>query len=137
MQKDVEKLAEFFPHPDAKSDLDRLGWPPNSMDQASRNAALLSTIDFDQHSIDRPLKLPDVGCGLGLLLDRLTPSSLIDLVDCIGVDLDKPILREGQAGWPGRHLHDVPDEPFGSGAFDYSRAAQPGSVSCAGETPPG
>ena len=121
MRKDVEKLAELFPRRDAKSDLDRLGWPPKPADLASRYAVLLSAIDFDQYSVDRQLKLLDVGCGLGLLLDYLTVNSLIDLVDYTGVDLVQPILEEAQARWPGQrfHLRDVRDEPYGNDAFDY------------------
>ena len=121
MQKDVENLSELFSRRDAKSDFYRLRWPPRPMDLALRYAVLLSAIDFDQYSVDRPLKLLDVGCGLGLLLDYLTANSMIDLVDYIGVDLDKPILQEAQARWPGQrfHLRDVRDEPYENDAFDY------------------
>ena len=114
-------MTEIFPRRDAKSDLVRLGWPPNPMDLATRYAVLLSAIDFDQYSVDRPLKLLDVGCGLGLLLDYLTANSLIGLVDYIGVDLDEAILQEAQARWPGHHfrVRDVQEEPYESGAFDY------------------
>jgi SAM-dependent methyltransferase len=122
MRKDVEKLAGLYPRLDATTDLERLRWPLKPSDQAARFATLLSAVDFDQYSTERPLKLLDVGCGLGLLLDYLSENSLIDRVDYTGTDLVKPIVQEVRARWPGRRfdLRDVRDEPYPHAAFDYS-----------------
>jgi SAM-dependent methyltransferase len=123
MRKDVEKLPELFPRPSAeqKDYLYRLGWPPNASDLAARYSILLSAIDFNDYSVGRPMKLLDVGCGLGLLLDYLIDNSLMNLVDYTGVDLVEPILREAQSRWPGRRFdrRDVRDRPYENETFDY------------------
>ena len=122
MRIDVEKLPELFPRPGSAPEkyLDRLNWP-NGPDLAARYTALLSAIDFNEYSAARPLKLLDVGCGLGLLLDYLIDNSLIDLVDYTGVDLVEPILKEARGRWPGRRFHqrDVRDQPYAKDEFDY------------------
>jgi SAM-dependent methyltransferase len=119
VRKDVEKLAEIYPR-DGASLPDRLGWP-NAADLAARYAMLLSAIDFGRYSSERPLKLLDVGCGFGLLLDYLKENSLIDLVDYTGVDLVDSVLDEARARWPRHRFHkrDVRDDPYPDDAFDY------------------
>src|SRR5262249_21598893 len=67
------------------------------------------------------IRLLDVGCGLGLLLDYLADNSLLDVVDYTGVDLVEPILQQARRRWPGYvfHLRDVRDAPYGEEEFDY------------------
>jgi len=78
MRKDVKRLSDFYPRRDAGSDLDALWWPAKPSDHAARYAILLSPIDFSDYSKDEPLRLLDVGCGLGLLLEYLDANSLFD-----------------------------------------------------------
>src|SRR5215469_9434892 len=122
MRKDVEKLREIYPRPGVETPnyLNRLYWP-NASDLAARYTALLSIVNFDYYSTEKPLKLLDIGCGLGLLLDYLTENSLIHLVDYTGVDLVEPILQEAESRWPGRRFHkrDIREQPYGTDTFDY------------------
>lgn len=123
MRKDVQNLSAFFPRPNSRpeKDLDVLNWPNAPDDLAARYGALLSPIDFGAYSAERPLRLLDLGCGLGLLLDWLAENGLLESVDYTGVDLVAPILEEARKRWPGRRflLRDVRDEPFAADAFDY------------------
>jgi SAM-dependent methyltransferase len=122
MRKDVERLSGFYRwQADGKmTDLERLQWP-NAPDLASRYATLLSPIDFTRYSINRRLRLLDLGCGLGCLLDYLKANGLLELVAYTGVDLLDPMLDEARARWPNLCFtkRDVRDEPFPDDAFDY------------------
>ncbi len=122
IRKDVARLSEFFPNPNAATDrdVDLLNWP-NAEDIAKRYETLLSMVDFDAYSKERPLKLLDVGCGLGLLLDYLAENGLLDRVDYTGVDLVEPILYKVRHRWPNHRFdhRDVRDEPYPEGSFDF------------------
>jgi SAM-dependent methyltransferase len=122
LRTDVARLPEFFPNPNARTgrDLDVLNWP-NAPDMAKRYETLLSAVEFSAYSKERPLKLLDIGCGLGLLLDYLAENDLLQRVDYTGVDLVEPILREVRRRWPGQRFdqRDVRDEPYDEGAFDF------------------
>ncbi len=122
MRKDVQNLPAFFPRPNSvpNNDFDVLNWP-NARDLATRYGALLSAIDFNAYSETRPLKLLDLGCGLGLLLNWLAENGLLGSVDYTGVDLVQPIVEIVRKRWPGRRfeMRDVRDEPFADDAFDY------------------
>jgi len=101
-------------------DLDVLNWP-DARDLAVQYGALLSAIDFSVYSAQRPLKLLDLGCGLGLLLDWLAENKLLGSVDYTGVDLVEPILETVRRRWPNQRFErlDVREEPFPDDAFDY------------------
>ena len=122
MRKDVAKLSDFFPNPNAATDrdVDLLNWP-NAQDMTKRYEVLLSAVDFAAYSKQRPLRLLDVGCGLGLLLDYLAENDLLDRVDYTGVDLVAPILHEVRRRWPSHRFdqRDVRDDPYAPGAFDF------------------
>jgi SAM-dependent methyltransferase len=126
MRKDVERLSEIYPPLDAAigSDLDALGWSTKPSDLAARYAILLSPIDFSNYSKDEPLRLLDVGCGFGLLLEYLTANSLLDRVDYTGVDLLDSMLKEARRRWPRHRFdqRDVRDERYDDHEFDYSIA---------------
>jgi SAM-dependent methyltransferase len=120
MRADVERLSEIFSDLTAKSDVHRLGWP-NAPDLASRYEALLSAVDFNAYSESRPLKLLDLGCGYGLLLDWLSENGLLGSVEYTGVDLVGSILEAARQRWPGHRFdwRDVRDQAYADGAFDY------------------
>jgi SAM-dependent methyltransferase len=123
MRKDVENLSTLFPSRDATtgSALDMLRWPTKPSDLAMRYEVLLSGVDFSLYSRERPLKLLDVGCGLGLLLDYLARNGLLDRVEYTGIDLVDPILEKARERWPGHRFEnrDVRDDPFPVEAFDH------------------
>jgi SAM-dependent methyltransferase len=122
MRKDVQKLPSLYPCQDVNlvKDTVVLGWP-NALGVALRYSALLSAIDFGSYSAKRPLRLLDLGCGLGLLLDWLAENGLLDSVDYTGVDLVEPMIEAVRGRWPDQRfeLRDVRDEPFADNAFDY------------------
>jgi SAM-dependent methyltransferase len=123
MRSDVKRLGEIYPQPgeEAGDLLKRLYWP-SAYHLAARCAALLSPIDFSRYSPQRRLRLLDVGCGYGLLLDYLKENDLLDLVDYTGVDLVDTVLTEARNRWPGAHFEkrDVQDQPFPENSFDYA-----------------
>jgi len=123
VRKDVQSLSESFPRRDKKTagDLESLWWPTKPADLAARYSTLLSDIDFSGYSKERPLKLLDVGCGLGLLLEFLDENALLDRVAYTGVDLVELMLEEAQRRWPNQTFdrRDVRDRPYAEGAFDY------------------
>jgi SAM-dependent methyltransferase len=123
MRKDVENLSMLFPSRDATAGnaLDMLRWPAKPADLAMRYEVLLSGVDFDLYSPQRPLRLLDLGCGLGLLLDYLDRNGLLDRVDYTGLDLVDPILEKARERWPGHRFEnrDVRDTPFPGNSFDY------------------
>ncbi|MFL9959855.1 class I SAM-dependent methyltransferase [Paraburkholderia sediminicola] len=122
MRSDLKQLRDFYPSPAAKPEelLQRLGWP-NAPDLAARYAALLSPIDFTRYSPHHRLRLLDVGCGFGLLLDYLKENALLDLIDYTGVDLVDAVLTEARSRWPNARFEkrDVRDLPYPDDAFDY------------------
>jgi SAM-dependent methyltransferase len=122
-RKDVERLSDLYPRRDAAigSDLDALWWPAKPSDLAARYAVLLSPVDFSDYSKDEPLRLLDVGCGLGLLLDYLTANSFLDRVDYTGVDLVDSTLKEARRRWPRHRFdqRDIRDEHYDRDKFDY------------------
>jgi SAM-dependent methyltransferase len=123
MREDVRNLGLYYPRQTERHDdyLDRLGWPSSAADLAARYCNLLSPIDFSHYSVDNKLRLLDLGCGFGLLLDYLKENNLLDIVDYTGVDLLEKILVEARERWPDARfeLRDVRDEPYPEGAFDY------------------
>lgn len=122
MRDDVARLPDLFPNPAARTtdNFEVQNWP-NAPDIATRYETLLSPIDFSLYSAEKPLKLLDIGCGLGLLLDFLAENGLIDVVDYTGVDLVDAVLREVRGRFPGHRFdqRDVRDEPYGPEEFDY------------------
>jgi SAM-dependent methyltransferase len=123
MRKDVERFSDIYPPRDPAiwSDLATVGWPEKPSDLAARYATLLSSIDFSNYSHDQPLRLLDLGCGLGLLLEYLTANSLVDRIDYTGVDLVDSMLTEARRRWPRHRFdqRDVRDEPYDTNEFDY------------------
>ncbi|PWJ20216.1 class I SAM-dependent methyltransferase [Jannaschia seohaensis] len=124
MRKDVELVTQIYLPPGSapEDDLTSLGWPAKPADLAARYQALLSNVDFDAYSSTRPLRLLDVGCGLGLLLDYLEANALLDRVAYTGVDLNDRVLAEVRRRWPDHRFdrRDVREQPYDPGAFDMA-----------------
>jgi SAM-dependent methyltransferase len=122
MRKDLERLGDYYPWPEAhaSSGVKRLGWP-NARHLATSYATLLSPIDFAHYSPDRRLRLLDLGCGVGFLLDYLQANGLLESVDYTGVDVLNSVLDDARQRWPNARFdrRDVRDEPFDEEAFDY------------------
>ena len=97
-----------------------LGWP-NAADLARRFKSLLRPLRLSNEPADAKIKLLDIGCGFGLLLDYLKENDLLDRIDYLGVDVLDKTLTEARARWPGQRfeLRDVRDQPFGADSFDY------------------
>jgi len=122
MRKDVEKLAAVYAASLANYGATPKGllWP-NAPDLATRFEVLLGGINFQRYTRVNRIKLLDLGCGPGLLLDYLNENQLIDLVDYTGVDVLEADLLEARSRWPDYRfeLRDVRDCPFDEHRFDY------------------
>ena len=98
---------------------------PNAPDLAARFEVLLGAIDFERrHYRHKPLRLLDLGCGPGLLLDYLAANKLLDQIEYTGVDVFEATICLAQSRWPQFRfeLRDVRDHPFDENVFDYCLA---------------
>jgi len=122
MRKDVEKLSAVYAASLASYGATPKGllWP-NATDLATRFEVLLGGIDFRRYTPANRLKLLDLGCGPGLLLEYLSENKLIDFVDYTGVDVLEATLLEARSRSPDYRfeLRDVRDFPFDEHHFDY------------------
>lgn len=122
MRKDVEKLAACYAASLAAHGPTPKGllWP-NAADLATRFQVLLGGIDFARYSPANRIRLLDLGCGPGLLLDYLADNRLLDRVDYHGVDVLEATLLQARSRWPNQsfELRDVRDSPFADDRFDY------------------
>lgn len=122
MRKDVEKLAARYTASLVTHGVSPKGlmWP-NAEDLATRFEVLLGAIDFERYNHANRVRLLDLGCGPGLLLDYLAENKLLDCVDYTGIDIFDATLVEARLRWPAHHfeLRDIRDCPFEANLFDY------------------
>jgi SAM-dependent methyltransferase len=122
MRKDVEKLAARYAASLAAHGVTPKGllWP-NATDLATRFEVLLGGINFERYNSSNRVRLLDLGCGPGLLLDYLAENKLLDWVDYTGIDVLETTLVEARLRWPAHHfeMRDVRDSPFGIDCFDF------------------
>ena len=122
MRKDIKTLTEMYAKAlsDEGPTLAGLGWP-NSADLARRFESLLRPLSLTKKSGRDRIRLLDLGCGPGMLLDYLKENKLLDQIDYLGVDVFEATLSEARARWPGYkfELRDVRDHPFDPNVFDY------------------
>lgn len=95
---------------------------PNSTDLAMRFSVLLGIVDWPQAG--GRVRLLDLGCGTGLLLDHLATNDLLDRVEYTGVDVLETTLQHARARWPGHRFEarDVREHPFAADEFDCAIA---------------
>jgi SAM-dependent methyltransferase len=93
---------------------------PNAGDLAMRFEVLTGLLGLDQYSAEHKMKLLDLGCGPGFLLDWLALNGLLDRVDYTGVDVLESTIAPARRRWPDHRfeLRDVRDQPFGLDMFD-------------------
>jgi len=122
MRDDLFHLTSRFEKSIAKGGVTPVGimWP-NATDLAVRFETLLSAVDFNAYSADNKLKLLDLGCGPGFLLDWLQENRLLDRVDYAGVDVTEVTMHHARQRWPAQRfeLRDIRERPFGAGEFDF------------------
>ncbi len=122
MRKDIENLVSMYPAAIAEKGVTPAGvlWP-NGPDLATRFDILLSPIDFKLYGRTRPLKLLDLGCGPGFLLDYLSKNRLVNKVAYTGVDVTKETMGHAISRWPNYRfeLRDVRERPFQDDSFDF------------------
>jgi SAM-dependent methyltransferase len=122
MRRDVERLSQIYSASLSAKGVTPMGvlWP-NAADLAARFEVLLGPLDFQRYSPAHRVRILDLGCGPGFLLDYLTENGLLDRVDYTGTDVTETTMQHARHQWPEYHfeLRDVRDYPFGDNAFDY------------------
>lgn len=94
---------------------------PNAVDMAIRYETLLRPADIAGHTPSRPLRLLDLGCGTGLLLDYLAANDLSARVDYTGIDIRPEAVDYCRGYWPERRfeVRDIRDRPYPAEEFDH------------------
>lgn len=119
VRKIIEPIAEHFkgkrPTPEA------VLWP-NAEDLVNRFDAMVNSVNWAEYSSDRKLRILDIGCGPGFLLDYFQHRGLIDHVDYTGIDLNPEILTSAQERWPQHRFEcrDIRQSPYPKDAFELA-----------------
>lgn len=76
---------------------------PNGRDLEARFATQLEILRSVPQAAE-PLRVLDLGCGPGLLLDYLSATDALERIEYLGVDLSPPMIAAAQARWPDRQF---------------------------------
>ncbi len=121
MQDDVRSLAESYVKALQEKGVTPEGvlWP-SAGDLANRFDVLLGICEPQGNAASRPLKLLDLGCGPGFLLDYLSVNGQLDRVEYTGVDVAEVMVEHARGRWPGKafEIRDIREQPFPNDAFD-------------------
>src|SRR5690242_9584300 len=92
--------------------LKAVGWP-NRADHVARYQVLLEPVDFVAYDRTNRVRILDLGCGPGFLLDYIQANGLLDRIDYTGVDITEPAVRAARSRWPCHRfeLRDIRDRP--------------------------
>ncbi len=92
---------------------------PNAADLLHRFDALTSGVNWDRYDTKNQLRLLDVGCGPGFLLDYLNQIGVLDKISYVGIDLNPEMISAAAARWPNHHflVRDIRTSPFEENAF--------------------
>jgi len=95
---------------------------PNAADLATRFEVLLGPWLPESGVGARPLRLLDLGCGPGFLLDFLQQNGLRSHVKYTGVDINAAMIDIARARHPSDRfmLRDVTEAPFEANHFDVA-----------------
>jgi SAM-dependent methyltransferase len=113
-----EGVAQYY-----TGTLRRFGPTPLGVDwscaptQALRFRKLLVLCDFRE-----PFSLNDIGCGYGALLEYLAEYHPDHVIDYLGIDLSRAMVRRARKLWPGRS-HRFKQGAAASRTADYSIAS--------------
>ena len=122
MRKDVELLGTRYAASLAAYGATPQGlcWP-NAADLATRFEVLLGGANLETYNPSNRLRLLDLGCGPGLLIDYLAENGVLDYIDYTGIDVLDSTVALARARWPNFSFEsrDVRDRPFEAGRFDF------------------
>src|SRR5262245_29830409 len=92
---------------------------PNATDLAVRFHTLLGLLGGA--AAEPPPVLLDLGCGPGLLLDYLSATGHLEMVEYHGIDLSPAMVTAARARWPDRDIscRDVVRDPLPEQSVDY------------------
>jgi SAM-dependent methyltransferase len=93
---------------------------PNAADLANRYQILLGIRGPEPLRPDRAMRVLDLGCGPGFLLDYLDANKLLARVEYRGVDIVDAMIGHARSRWPDQvfELRDIRERPFAENAFD-------------------
>jgi SAM-dependent methyltransferase len=93
---------------------------PDPDDLAMRFEVLMSLLQLQDYNAEKPMRLLDLGCGPGFLLDYLASNGRLNAVSYTGVDVLESTIGPARIRWPGYQfeIRDVRDHPFEPDQFD-------------------